>query len=395
MTTSITVKFTPSTKQFGKGRIYFQIIRKRVIRQFNPEIRLLNDMWIGSNTFPCTKDEEVNERIKQHLKQIKQCIETLEKSSSNYSADDVIRAIQDDRNNLINYITLISERLLLSGKRKTSDNYKNLANRLNEFTGNDYTSIHDIDCDFVESFEAWLLSRGVKRNTSSFYIRNLRAVWNKAIDYGLLPPTIIDPFKHVYKGVDATAKRAISVDDIKKIKSINLKAYPKLDFARDLFMFSFYTRGMSFIDIVGLKKENIQEGMISYQRRKTGKLIHIKLEKDIKRIIDKYIRVDSDYIFPIATCKADEYTKERNCLEYTNKNLKELAVYCNISANLTMYVARHSWASIAHNVANVPISVISKGMGHSNEKVTQVYLASFGNKDIDKANENVIGCITK
>lgn len=350
-------------------------------------------MWIGSNTFPCTKDEEVNERIKQHLKQIKQCIEILEKSISNYSADDVIRAIHDERNNLINYITLISERLLLSGKRKTSDNYKNLANRLNEFTGNDYTSIHDIDCDFVESFEAWLLSRGVKRNTSSFYIRNLRAVWNKAIDNGLLPPTIIDPFKHVYKGVDATVKRAISVDDIKKIKSINLKAYPKLDFARDLFMFSFYTRGMSFIDIVGLKKENIQEGMISYQRRKTGKLIHIKLEKDIKRIIDKYIRVDSDYIFPIATCKADEYTKERNCLEYTNKNLKELAVYCNISANLTMYVARHSWASIAHNVANVPISVISKGMGHSNEKVTQVYLASFGNKDIDKANENVIGCI--
>lgn len=86
-------------------------------------------------------------------------------------------------------------------------------------------------------------------------------------------------------------------------------------------------------------------------------------------------------------------TKERNCLEYTNKNLKELAVYCNISANLTMYVARHSWASIAHNVLNVPISVISKGMGYSNEKVTQVYLASFGNKDIDKANESMIGCI--
>lgn len=393
MNTSISVKFTPSTKQFGKGRIYFQIIRKRVVRQFNPGIRLLNDMWIGSNTFPCTKDEEVNERIKQHLKLISQCIETLEKSSSNYSADDVIRAIQDERNNLINYITLISERLLLSGKRKTSDNYKNLANRLNDFTGNDYTSIHDVDCDFVESFEAWLLSRGVKRNTSSFYIRILRAVWNKAIDNGLLPPTIIDPFKHVYKGVDATVKRAISVDDIKKIKSINLKAYPKLDFARDLFMFSFYTRGMSFIDIVGLKKENIQEGMISYQRRKTGKLIHIKLEKDIKRIIDKYIRVDSDYIFPIATCKADEYTKERNCLEYTNKKLKELAVYCNIEANLTMYVARHSWASIAHNVANVPLSVISKGMGHSNEKVTQIYLASFGNKDIDSANNNIINLI--
>lgn len=393
MNTSVSVKFTPSTKQFGKGRIYFQIIRKRVVRQFNPDIRLPNDMWISDNTFSCTKDEEVNERIKQLIKQIRKCIEVLEKSDPNYSADDVIRAINDDRNNLVNYINLLSERLSISGKKKTSENYKGLARRIEEFTGNDFTSIHDIDSDFVESFEAWLLSRGVKRNTSSFYIRILRSVWNKAIDNGLLPPTIIDPFKHVYKGVDATVKRAISVDDIKKIKSINLKAYPKLDFARDLFMFSFYTRGMSFIDIVGLKKENIQEGMISYQRRKTGKLIHIKLEKDIKRIIDKYIRVDSDYIFPIATCKADEYTKERNCLEYMNKKLKELAVYCNIDANLTMYVARHSWASIAHNVANVPLSVISKGMGHSNEKVTQIYLASFGNKDIDSANNNIINLI--
>lgn len=393
MNTSVTVKFTPSTKKFGKGRIYFQIIRKRVVRQFNPDIRLSNDLWIGSNTFPCTKDQEVNEKIKQLLKQINKCIEYLDKLGENYSAEDVIRQIEDERNNLTNYIDMISERLLSSGKKKTSDNYRNLSNRIREFSGNDYTSIHDVDCDFVESFEAWLLSRGVKRNTSSFYIRNLRAVWNKAIDNGLLPPTLIDPFKHVYKGIDTTVKRAISVEDIKKIKSINLKAYPKLDFARDLFMFSFYTRGMSFIDIVGLRKDNIHNGMIVYQRRKTGKHIIIKIENDIKRILKKYMRDDSDYIFPIATCKADEYTKERNCLEYTNKYLKELAVYCDIDSNLTMYVARHSWASIAHNVANVPLSVISKGMGHSSEKVTQVYLASFGNKDIDKANKRVIGCI--
>ena len=393
MNTSVSVKFTPSTKQFGKGRIYFQIIRKRVVRQFNPDIRLPNDMWISDNAFPCTKDEEINERIKQLIKQIRKCIEVLEKQDPNYSADDVIRAINDDRNNLVNYINLLSERLSMSGKKRTSENYKGLARRIEEFTGNDFTSIHDIDADFVETFEAWLLSRVVKRNTSSFYIRILRSVWNKAIDNGILPPTITDPFKHVYKGVDVTVKRAISVDDIKKIKSINLKAYPKLDFARDLFMFSFYTRGMSFIDIVCLKKENIQKGVITYQRRKTGKEIIIKLEKDIERIIKKYMRSDNDYIFPIATCKADEYTKERNCLEYTNKKLKELAVYLNIEANLTMYVARHSWASIAHNVANVPLSVISKGMGHSNEKVTQIYLASFGNKDIDLANNNIINLI--
>lgn len=393
MNTSITVKFTPSQKEYGKGRIYFQIIRKRVIRQFNPNIRIKNEDWAGGNVLPCTKDDEANEQIKQHTKRIAKCIENLERTNSNYTADDVIRAVEDERNNLTNYIAILSDRLKMSGKTKTSDNYRALQRRLNEFTGNDFTSIHDIDCDFVESFEAFLLSKGMKRNTTSFYIRILRAVWNKAIDNGVLPPTLIDPFKHVYKGVDVTQKRAISLEDIKKIKAINLKAYPKLAFARDLFMFSFYTRGMSFIDIVTLKKENVINGIITYQRRKTGKRINIKVEKEIDKIIKRYERAESDYIFPIATCKADEYTKERNYLEYVNRWLKDLAVYCSIDINLTMYVARHSWASIAQNQANIPLSIISKSMGHSNEKTTQIYLSSFGNKEIDKANENIIGLL--
>ena len=88
MNTSVMVKFTPSQKQFGKGRIYFQIIRKRVVRQFNPELRLANELWIGNNSFPCTNDEEKNERIKQYIKQIQKCIESLEKANPNYSADD-------------------------------------------------------------------------------------------------------------------------------------------------------------------------------------------------------------------------------------------------------------------------------------------------------------------
>lgn len=393
MKTSVTVKFTPSQKEFGKGRIYFQLIRKRVVRQFNPDIRISNNEWLGAGSFPYTTNEDANNRIKQYIRQITKCVEKLNNSKPEYSADDLIREIEDERNNLLNYVCILADRLKLAGKRSTSENYKDLFKRLSEFTQNNFVSIQDIDCDFVESFEAWLLSRGIKRNTSSFYIRILHAVWNKAIDSGVLPPTFINPFKHVYRGVDETPKRAISVDDIKKIKLIKLKAYPKLDFARDLFMFSFYTRGMSFVDMVSLQRCNIQDGVITYKRHKTGKQIQIKIEKEIDKIIKKYMSEDREYIFPIATCRADEYTKEKTYSSYVNKWLKELAVYCNIEANLSMCVARHSWASIAHNIANVPISVISKGMGHSDEKVTKVYLASLGNKEIDKANENVINLI--
>lgn len=393
MNTSLSVKFCPSVRNDGAGRIYFQIIHKRVVRQLNPNITCRNADWNGGDVIPFTKDCDVNERICHCIDLAKRVIDSLDSKGVEYSSDDVIVMFNDSRNNLVNYITMLSDRLRKCGKLSTADNYKALSRRIYEFAGNEYTTIYDIDADFVEEFEAWMLGKGMKRNTSSFYIRILRAVWNKAIDNGILPPTYINPFKHVYKGVDVTKKRAISAEDIKKIKTINLKSDKRLEFARDLFMFSFYTRGMSFVDIVALRKENIQNGIISYQRRKTGKLISIKIEKDIKRILDKYISLERDYVFPIATCRQDEYVKEKTMLSYVNKSLKKIAMYCDIDSTLTMYVARHSWASIAQNVAGVPLSVISKGMGHSSEKVTQVYLASFGNKDIDKANKSVIGLI--
>ena len=393
MKTSLSVKFTPSQKKGGIGRIYFQIIHKRVVRQLNPNISCKNSNWNGGNVIPFTNDADANEKINQSVDLAKKVIANLDSKNIDYSCNDVVRLFNDSRNNLINYITSLSERLKKCGKFSTADNYKALSNRICEFAGNNYTTIYDIDSDFVEAFEAFLLGKGVKRNTSSFYIRNLRAVWNKAIDNGILPPTYINPFKHVYKGVDVTKKRAISAEDIKKIKSIKLGSEKELEFARDLFMFSFYTRGMSFVDIVALKKENIQNGVISYQRRKTGKMISIKVEKEIKRILDKYLSPMRDYVFPIATCRQDEYVKEKTALCYVNKSLKKIAMYCDIDSTLTMYVARHSWASIAQNVAGVPLSVISKGMGHSSEKVTQVYLASFGNKDIDKDKENIMSLI--
>lgn len=309
MNTSLSVKFTPSQRDGGRGRVYFQVIHKRVVRQLNPGITCKNSDWNGGIGIPFTNDEEVNQKIGQSIGIAKKVIDSLDSKGIEYSCDDVVRMFNDSRYNLINYITMLSERLRKCGKLSTADNYKALSRRIFEFVGDDYTSIYDIDADFVEEFEAWMLGRGMKRNTSSFYIRILRAVWNKAIDNGVLQPTYINPFKHVYKGIDVTKKRAISAEDIKKIKTINLKSDKRLEFARDLFMFSFYTRGMSFVDIVALRKENIRDGVISYKRRKTGKLISIKVEKEINRILDKYISPERDYVFPIATCRQDEYVK--------------------------------------------------------------------------------------
>ena len=393
MITSVKIKFSPSINDFGKGRIYFQIIRNRVVRQFNPEIKISNNEWIGGDTPPYTSDNDVNKDINLYLSQISKCIDSLENANHKYTVDDVINSLSDNKYNLVDYIIKLSDRLHISGKFSSSEKYFNLSKRIVEFIGSARIYLRDIDCDFVESFEAFLLSKGMKRNTSSFYLRMLRAVWNKAIDAGLIAPTLVNPFKHVYTGVDSTKKRAISINDINNINRINLKAHPKLDFARDIFMFSFYTRGMNFIDIANLRKGDIQNGVITYKRIKTGKLLHVKVEKNIKRIIEKYSGNDSDYVFPIIKSIGNKYKEINNCLSRVNEALKDVGKYANVESNLTMYVARHSWATIAQNEAGVPLSVISKGLGHSNEQVTNVYLSSFGSNVIDTANRNVMKLI--
>ncbi len=390
-TTSLKVKFTPSTHENGKGRVFFQIIQNRVVRQYNPNIKVSNNEWMNNEEQPYTTDGNVNEDIEVVSRKVEKCIDTLEKQKPNYTSDDVVSMLSTTKYDLVDFIMKLSDRLNKSGKERTSENYSNLARRITEFNKDKNVSLHEIDNDFVEDFEAWLLSTGMKKNTSSYYLRILRAVWNKAIDSGIIPPTIVNPFKHVYTGVDVTKKRAISINDINNIKRINLKAHPGLDFARDMFMFSFYTRGMSFIDMAALKKSDIQNDMISYRRKKTGKMLHINVEKELKKIIDKWTDIQSDYVLPIV--KDNKYKDSHKVLHGVNYNLKKVAEYAEVSTALTMYVARHSWATIAQNEANVPLSVISKSLGHSSEQVTQVYLASFGNKAIDEANHNVIKLI--
>ena len=102
----------------------------------------------------------------------------------------------------------------------------------------------------MDGYQAWLKQRDAKPNTISFYIRILRAVYNRAVDKELTEDH--RPFRHCFTGLEKTVKRAVPLSTLRKIRNLDLTREPLLDFARDLFMFSFYTRGMSFIDIAHL-----------------------------------------------------------------------------------------------------------------------------------------------
>lgn len=142
--------------------------------------------------------------------------------------------------------------------------------------------LNEIDSDLMTEYEAYLKSHGVAMNTVSFYNRILRAVYNRAVEKEMTVQRY--PFKHVYTGIDKTVKRALPLKIIKRIKKLDLPLKSSLDFARDMFLFSFYTRGMSFIDMAYLKKKDLQNGILSYRRRKTGQQLFIKWENPCRRL---------------------------------------------------------------------------------------------------------------
>ena len=155
-----------------------------------------------------------------------------------------------------------------AGKIRTSESYIATLNSFRRFRENKDLTLSAIDSSIIIAYEEYLKKNGVTPNSSSFYMRNLRAVYNRAVEKQLIIQQY--PFKHVYTGVDKTIKRAVSISVIKKIKQLDLSEQPFLDFARDMFLFSFYTRGMSFIDMAYLRKSDLKNGMLSYRRRKTG-----------------------------------------------------------------------------------------------------------------------------
>ena len=222
-------------------------------------------------------------------------------------------------------------------------------------------------------------------------MRILRAVYNKAVRQGLALQTF--PFREVYTGVARTSKRAVDEETILKLQRIDLSDSPALALSRDMFVFSYCARGMAFVDMAYLKKENVDSGRITYCRHKTGQYLTLHIEPCMAAILERYGRVypESPYLFPILTDEQPDqaYRQYRTGLNYHNRKLKRLGKLLGEPLPLSSYTPRHSWATAARN-HDVPIAVISAGMGHSSERTTLIYLDSLDNAVIDNANEKIL-----
>lgn len=271
----------------------------------------------------------------------------------------------------------------------TSENYKTAVRSFIRFNNGADILLALINADMMKQYELWLRKRGVCPNTSSCYMRSLRAIYNKAVAKRQIPDK--KPFSAVFSGNEKTQKRSVDINDIRRIQSLSLPDGSVQALTRDLFLFSFYAMGMPFIDMAYLKKSRIKDGILTYYRHKTGRQIRIKLEKCMSDIISKYENRHTDYIFPII-CITSNQSKERSygsALSCYNRTLKTLSQKAGIKRKLTSYVARHSWASIAYG-KNIELSTISKALGHADTQVTLTYINDINDTQLTKANKKIL-----
>ena len=399
--TSIKVKFRPSTVAANEGTIYYQIIRERKVRQLLSNYKVFPYEWDDNRSMVIYSQHSerkpfilyIRERIRWDVERLTKIDRKLDADGLAYTADDVIDEFNrySREYSLFNFMESIIIKLKQNGKTRTSETYFVTLNSFKKFRNGEDIMLDSLTSEVMEAYEAWHKQRGIAPNTISFYTRILRAVYNRAVEQDIIENR--NPFRHVYTGVDKTVKRALPLATIKKIKALDLSLTPSLDFARDMFMLSFYLRGMSFIDMAFLKKTDLRNGYVSYRRRKTGQQLIIEWTIEMQMILDKYPENASDYLLPIIR---NPYTNERctyrNVGYNINRNLKRIAEMVGVQIPLTLYVARHSWASAA-KAKGIPVSVISEGMGHDSETTTQIYLASLDTSVVDKANSLILKCL--
>lgn len=396
--TTIGIKFRPSAIENKEGTIYYQIIHCRSARQWKTHYRIFPEEWnnkLKKINFPPPEHERysllmgIQSSINSDISKLKRTIAFLTQRMMPYTSENVITLFKTWmlHNSLYDFMYSVIEKQKLMGKIRTSEAYRASLLSFKKFRHGVDMGLDEMDSNVIMTYESYL-KKQVSANTSSFYMRNLRAMYNRAVEKGLCGQK--NPFKHVYTGVDKTVKRSVSLEVIRQIKEINLSGYAGLEFARDMFLFSFYTRGMSFVDMAFLRKKDLNGEILNYHRRKTGQQMLINWEKCMQDIVDKYNTGNSEYLLPIInSTKRNERQQYILASHRVNCHLKTIGKMLHISIPLTFYVARHSWANIMRS-KNVPISIISEGMGHDSERTTRIYLNTFDAAVLDKLNKLIL-----
>ena len=405
---TIKFKLKKSLKEDGMASVYLQVIHHRRVKKIFTKQYVFAYEWSKEKEW-INYESKVNDRkrlaelraieiyLERCRSEVELCIMILSGDgvfSNDYDVEDVVRLYWNRASNsmLKSYIEYRCRELKKQKRHRTAEAYLSTLNSLLKFNEGKDVPLTRLNAAFLKSYEIYLRRHGCQPNTISFYMRMLRSIFNQAVADRLIDNRSQSPFRQVFTGVEKTRKRAVLSSVLKRLKQADLSADPSLEQARDFFLFSFYTRGMSWVDMVFLLKENIQEDVLHYRRSKCGQEMSIRITKPLAALIKKYSKATEGepYVLPVISSKLpDKRLQYKNSLHNQNRRLKRISEQLEIYPCLTTYSSRHSWATIAKE-KGVHISVISEGMGHHSERTTEIYLASFEASVLDKANEKII-----
>ncbi len=382
----------------NENPLMIRVCKDRKMKYLSLGLSINPDFWDFKKNKPkinYPNKEELEKLIADKLTLFSAKIMELKAMDKEFTATTLVENVnKNNKPKTVNDVFLgYLERLTSEKRTGYMLSVKQVYNSLVKY--NRHLNIHfsDIDIAWLRKYETWLRNSGIGENTIGIRFRTLRAIYNLAISEDIVKPEYY-PFKNykVSKLHKDTAKRSITKEDINKVLSYKSRN-PYTKFPIDLFTFTYLMGGINFVDIAYLTKENIVDDRLIYTRRKTGRLIKLPLQPKAIGIIQKYSKSDNSYLFPIFSAyhKTEQQRLNRvhKVIGKVNKRLKEIGKELNLPIDLTTYVARHSYATVLKR-AGVSTSIICESLGHSSEKVTQIYLDSFENSQIDEAMKNLL-----
>lgn len=387
------------TNAFGQYPIVIRVIKNRKPKYIFTGQYCLPELWDDKNNCPKKKHPEKHELdvfLDKKKHEANSLLLSLETEKQNYTGENVITLlkVKTTKTSVFKYFDTVVENYKRADKLGNAKMYADTKRMLFKFLNGKDIDFVDIDFSLLKKFEQSFRERGVTGNSISVYMRTLRALYNMAIAEKLakLEHYPFNEYK-IASLSSETDKRALTKEQIQSIIKLKVDHNKRLKLAQSIFLFSYYNRGINFVDMGHLKWGNIQNGRVSYTRAKTGKKYNIALSPASLEIINSYHCNNANknelYIFPILNVEkhitiAQKNNRIKKMNKMVNKDLKEIAALAKIDFNLTTYVARHSYATVLKR-SGVATAVISEALGHQNEKTTQIYLDSFENVVIDEA----------
>lgn len=347
-----------------------------------------------------TVARRLNEALLRTTALLQQRIDLLEASGLPYTVEEVCEGF-DFQGEAAPHDLFTFFRIEIAGKaahRKYASQqlYTAALHALQDYVGRAKYPFASLTREFVAGYLEYLGSRELAPGTVAKYMAVVHTVCLRAVRRGV---TINREqlFGGLHPIVGHTAKRAVDKSILARIFRLDLAGRPVLKYASDLFLFSFFAQGMSLVDILHLRRENIQDGQIRYSRAKCGTPICLGITPQMQRLIDTYDDTNDGcnrerYLFPtlrgIQRGSVAEYKAYRAALRATNRALLKISDMLHLEVPLTTYVARHTWATNAKK-SRIPLPVIQEALGHTSIRTTEIYLRQFETRMIDRINERI------